>query len=205
MTHVERFNALTHGTGAVLALVGAITLVAAAALAGDPWRLVSVTVYGTTLVALYTASTLYHATRGTTKALLRKLDHASIYLLIAGTYTPFVLGPLRGPWGWSIFGVVWGLALVGIVQDWWQLDKRRIVSLVLYPLMGWLAVVAVVPLVRTLSPAALAWLVAGGLAYTAGIAFYALDRRWPAAHVVWHVFVLAGSACHFVVIARHLR
>ncbi len=205
MTHVERFNALTHGTGAVLALVGAITLVAAAALAGDPWRLVSVAVYGTTLVALYTASTLYHATRGTTKALFRKLDHASIYLLIAGTYTPFVLGPLRGPWGWSIFGVVWGLALVGIVQDWWQLDKRRIVSLVLYPLMGWLAVVAVVPLVRTLSPAALAWLVAGGLAYTAGIAFYALDRRWPAAHVVWHVFVLAGSACHFVVIARHLR
>lgn len=205
MTHVERFNALTHGTGAVLALVGAITLVAAAALAGDPWRLVSVAVYGTTLVALYTASTLYHATRGTTKALFRKLDHASIYLLIAGTYTPFVLGPLRGPWGWSIFGVVWGLALVGIVQDWWQLDKRRIVSLVLYPLMGWLAVVAVVPLVRALSPAALAWLVAGGLAYTAGIAFYALDRRWPAAHVVWHVFVLAGSACHFVVIARHLR
>lgn len=204
MTHVERFNALTHGTGAVLALAGAITLVVAAALAGDPWRLVSMAVYGTTLVTLYTASTLYHATRGAAKALLRKVDHASIYLLIAGTYTPFVLGPLRGPWGWSIFGVVWGLALVGIVQDWWQLDRRRIVSMVLYPLMGWLAVVAVVPLVRALPPAALGWLVAGGLAYTAGIAFYALDRRWPVAHVVWHVFVLAGSACHFVAIARHL-
>jgi hemolysin III len=203
VTWTERLNALTHGTGALLALAGAVVLIVLAALSGDPWRIVSVSVYATTLVALYTASTLYHATRGRAKAVLQKMDHGAIYLLIAGTYTPFVLGPLRGGWGWSLFGVVWGLAVVGIAQDCWRLDRRRILSMVLYPLMGWLAVVAIVPLVRAVPPAALAWLVAGGLAYTLGIVFFALDHRWPGAHVVWHLFVLAGSACHFVAVARY--
>jgi hemolysin III len=202
--HIERFNTLTHGTGALLALAGAIALVVLAALTGDPWRIVSVSVYGATLVALYTASTLYHAARGPAKAVLQKVDHGAIYLLIAGTYTPFVLGPLRGPWGWSLFGVVWGLALIGIVQDCWQVDRRRILSMILYPLMGWLAVVAVVPMMRAMPLPALGWLVAGGLSYTLGIAFFAVDRRWPAAHVVWHMFVLTGSACHYVAIARYL-
>jgi hemolysin III len=203
VTWTERLNALTHGTGALLALAGAVVLIVLAALTGDPWRIVSVSVYALTLVALYTASTLYHATRGRAKAVLQKMDHGAIYLLIAGTYTPFVLGPLRGGWGWSLFGVVWGLAIAGIVQDSLGLDRRRLLSMVLYPLMGWLAVIAIVPLVRLLPPAALGWLVAGGLAYTLGIAFFALDRRWPAAHVVWHLFVLAGSACHFVAVARY--
>lgn len=204
MGSVERLNTLTHGTGALLALAGSAALLVTATPGGDAWRIVSVAVYGTMLVALYTASTLYHGASGRAKVVLRKLDHAAIYLLIAGTYTPFLLGPLRGPWGWSLLGVVWGLAAIGIVQDWWQLDRRRIVSMVLYPLMGWIAVVAVVPLVRALPPAALGWLLAGGLAYTLGIAFYALDRRWPAAHVVWHLFVLAGSVCHFIAIARYV-
>jgi hemolysin III len=179
-------------------------LVVLASLSGDPWRIVSVSVYATSLVGLYTASTLYHATRGRAKAVFQKVDHGAIYLLIAGTYTPFVLGPLRGGWGWSLFGVVWGLAVIGIVQDCWRFDRRRILSMVLYPVMGWLAVVAIVPLVRAVPPAALAWLVAGGLAYTLGIVFFALDRRWPAAHVVWHLFVLAGSACHFVAVVRYV-
>jgi hemolysin III len=204
VSRTERLNALTHGTGALLALAGAIVLVVLASLSGDPWRIVSVSVYATSLVGLYTASTLYHATHGRAKAVFQKVDHGAIYLLIAGTYTPFVLGPLRGGWGWSLFGVVWGLAVIGIVQDCWRFDRRRILSMVLYPVMGWLAVVAIVPLVRAVPPAALAWLVAGGLAYTLGIVFFALDRRWPAAHVVWHLFVLAGSACHFVAVVRYV-
>ena len=204
MTHTERLNALTHGTGALLALAGATVLVVLAAFTGDPWRIVSLSVYGTMLVALYTASALYHAARGRARTVLQKMDHSAIYLLIAGMYTPFLLGPLRGPWGWSLFGVVWGLAVIGIVQDCWQFDRRRILSMILYPVMGWLAVVAVVPLTRALPPPALGWLVAGGLCYTLGIAFYAVDRRWPSAHVVWHLFVLGGSVCHFVAIARYV-
>ena len=171
---------------------------------GIPGRLVSVAVYGLTLVALYISSTVYHSVTGRTKAICQKIDHTAIYLLIAGTYTPFMLGPLRGPWGWTLLAIVWTLALIGIIQDLWQLDRRRIVSLVLYIGMGWLAIVAVGPLMRVLPTPALWWVLAGGLAYTGGVAFYALDKRWPSAHVVWHLFVIAGSTCHFVAIARYV-
>ncbi len=204
MSLVERCNALTHGAGAVVATLAVAGLITTTVLVGDPWKVFSVAVYGTTLVALYASSTLYHSVSGRAKAICRKIDHTAIYLLIAGTYTPFMLGPLRGPWGWTLLAVVWSLAVIGIVQDWWELDRRRIVSLVLYVGMGWLIVVAIGPLVRALPAAALWWIIAGGLSYTLGVAFYAIDHRWPSAHVVWHLFVIAGSACHFVAIARYV-
>jgi hemolysin III len=204
MSHVDWWNALTHLAGAVLAAVGAVVLVWLTAAAGDGWMVGAMAIYGASLVGLYLSSTLYHSTSGARKPLFRKMDHVAIYLLIAGTYTPFLLGPLRGPWGWSLLGVIWTLAVLGIVQDLCRLDRRRILSVVIYLGMGWLAVVALGPLMRALPAAALGGLVAGGLAYTVGVAFYAVDHRWPAAHVIWHGFVLAGSTFHFLVIARYL-
>lgn len=193
----ERFNGYTHLVGAVLALGGAVALVTLAALKGDPWRIVSFAVYGSTLILLYLTSTLYHSVRGRAKAVLRKLDHCTIYLLIAGTYTPFTLVTLRGPWGWSLFGAVWGLAAIGIAQECWLARGARLASLAIYLLMGWLALVALVPLLEALGWTGLAWLAAGGLAYTVGIVFYVFDERVPHFHGVWHLFVLAGSAIHY--------
>lgn len=203
MYHGEKLNAITHLVAAVLALVGAAVLVVLAALGGDPWKVVSVSIYGVTLVLLYTFSALYHSLRGRAKAILRKLDHQSIYLLIAGSYTPFCLVTLRGGWGWPLFGVVWGLAVIGSLQEFWA-DKARILSVVIYVVMGWAAVVALVPLHKALGSAGLAWLVAGGLFYTLGIVFYALDARVTHFHGVWHLFVMAGSAAHYVAIVRYV-
>ena len=197
----ERFNGYTHLAGAILAPVGAVALVAVAALRSDATRIVSFSVYGTTLVLLYLASTLYHSTRGRAKDVLRKLDHCSIYLLIAGTYTPFTLVSLGGAWGWSLFGVTWGLAALGIVQECWLARGARIASLAIYVAMGWLALVAIGPLVDSLGWHGFAWTAAGGLVYTAGIPFYALDERVAHFHGVWHLFVLGGSAAHFGAIA----
>jgi len=149
------------------------------------------------LVALYVASTLYHSVRGRAKSLLQKFDHCSIYLLIAGSYTPFALVSLRGPWGWSLLAAVWTLAVVGIAQEIWFAKGARVLSLVIYLLMGWLAVVAVMPLWEALTPSGFAWLVAGGLFYTVGIIFYVADQRIRHGHGVWHLFVLGGSSCHF--------
>lgn len=196
----ERFNGFTHLSGALLALVGATVLVVLAALKQDPWRIVSFSIYGATLVFLYLVSTLYHLTRGRTKDRLRKLDHAAIYLLIAGTYTPFTLVTLNGPWGWSLFGIVWGLALLGIAQELWIARGARLLSLAIYLLMGWVALVAVAPIVRALSWGGFAWLLAGGAVYTAGIAFYLYDERIRHFHGIWHLFVLAGSALHYAAI-----
>ena len=203
MYYGEKFNAITHLGGAVLALAGAVLLVVFAALQGDARKVVSVSIYGFTLVSLYSLSTLYHSLRGRAKFVLQKLDHQSIYLLIAGSYTPFCLVTLRGAWGWSLFGVVWGLALLGGLQEFWS-NKARILSVVIYVVMGWVVVVALIPLYRALGSAGFAWLVAGGLCYTLGIAFYAIDERVSWAHGVWHLFVLAGSAAHFVAILRYV-
>lgn len=197
----ERFNGYTHLAGTILALAGAAALVAMAAQKADPWRIVTFAVYGATLFLLYLVSTLYHSLRGRAKDVLRKLDHCTIYLLIAGTYTPFTLVVLGGGWGWSLFGIVWGLAVVGIVQELWLARGARVPSLVIYVAMGWLALVAIVPLLEKLSPAAFAWVLGGGLAYTAGIVFYLYDERVRHFHGVWHLFVLAGSAAHYVAIA----
>ena len=164
MYHGERFNGYTHLCGTVLALAGATVLVVLAALKADPWRIVSFAVYGGTLCLLYLASTLYHSTRGRTKRVFRKLDHCAIYLLIAGTYTPFALVTLNGPWGWTLFATVWGLAVLGVVQEIWLARGARLTSLTIYLLMGWLALVAIVPLLEALPRNGLAWLAAGGLA-----------------------------------------
>lgn len=194
-------NVLTHGVGLVAALAGAAALVMLAALRGGAREVVGVSVFATTLVALYAASTLYHAVRSPSlKRRLRVLDHAAIYLLIAGTYTPFTILGLGGGWGWSLFGVTWGLAVVGVGFKGVATGRFPLLSTGIYVAMGWLALVAVVPLVRSLDPATLAWLVAGGVAYTAGVPFY-LARRLRHAHAVWHLFVVAGSVCHGVAVA----
>ncbi len=199
----ELANALTHGAGALAAVVGAAVLVALAWASGDGWKIVSSAVFGATLVLLYTASTVYHAVREPrVKARLRVLDHCAIYLLIAGTYTPFTLVGLRGGWGWSLFGVVWGLAVAGVVFKLFFIERFHRLSTALYVGMGWMIVVAAVPMVQRLTPATLGWLAVGGLAYTAGTFFY--HGRRPYAHAVWHLFVIAGSVCHFAAVATQL-
>jgi hemolysin III len=200
----ERFNALTHLVAAALVLPGAVVLVVLSALGGDPWKVVSVSVYGVALVLLFVFSTLYHSLRGRAKDVLRKFDHQSIYLLIAGSYTPFCLVTLRGAWGWSLFGVVWGLAALGSLQELRPRSDARILSLVIYVVMGWLVLVALVPLMHALGSAGFAWVAAGGAFYTVGIVFYALDTRVTHAHGVWHLFVIAGSGAHYLAILRYV-
>jgi len=204
MYYGEKFNALTHIVGAVLALCGTVALVALAAVGGDPWKIASVSIYGVTLVLLYSVSAFYHSVRGRAKDILRELDHHWIYLLIAGSYTPFCLVSLRGPWGWTLLGVVWGLAVLGSWQELRPRSGARILSIVIYVGMGWVALVALIPLLKVLGPSGFAWLLGGGLFYTIGIVFYALDSRLAHAHGIWHLFVIAGSAAHYVAILRYV-
>ena len=204
MYYGEKFNAWTHLAGTLLAIPCVVVLIVLAALEGDPWKVVSVSIYGTTLILLYSFSTLYHSLRGRAKIILRKLDHHSIYLLIAGSYTPFCLVTLRGPWGWSLFGVVWGLTVFGNLQELRHQAGARTLSLLIYSLMGWLVLVAVVPMLHALGLAGFAWIAAGGLFYTIGIVFYVLDTRLPHSHGIWHLFVIAGSAAHYVAILRYV-
>ena len=199
----ERINSISHLIGASLALVGLVVLVVHAGQKGDPWRIVSFSVYGATLLVLYSFSALYHGVRGALKKVFQKFDHSAIYLLIAGSYTPFALVTLRGAWGWSIFGVIWGLAIFGIIQD-ALAPGRRILSVVIYLLMGWLALVVIHPLARSLPGTALAGLVAGGVLYTTGVLFYALDKKISFGHEIFHLFVLAGSACHYFTILLYV-
>ncbi|MGO1080085.1 PAQR family membrane homeostasis protein TrhA [Inquilinus sp. CA228] len=201
-THTETLaeeiaNAVTHGIGAALAVAGLVVLLVLAGLHGGALEIVSLAIYGATLVLTYVASTLLHAARSPRfKHACNLLDHASIYLLIAGTYTPFLLLGLRGAWGWALFAVIWALAVAGVVLRLaWRRYSRR-VAVPLYLGMGWLILVAIGPVWSSLGGAAVGWILAGGLAYTAGIAFYVWDRL-PFNHMVWHLFVLAGSALHF--------
>lgn len=200
MYHGERLNSFTHLLGAVIALAGLVVLVVFASLKGDVWRIVSFSIYGTSLFLLYLFSTLYHSTKGPLKALFQKLDHISIYLLIAGSYTPFVLVSLKGAWGWSLFGVIWVLAVIGILLDSFSSNERRIVQLVIYLLMGWIALIAIKPLIESLSMAGFLSLLGGGLFYSVGIAFYILDLKKYHFHGIWHLFVLAGSVTHYFTI-----
>ena len=189
--------AVTHGLG-VLGSVGAgAVLLTLAAQTRDVWAVTGAAVFVGSLVLLYTASTLYHAIPfERAKRRLKTFDHCAIFALIAGTYTPFLLGGMRGPWGWSLFGVIWALAVAGIVFKLFFTGRFKLASTLVYVAMGWLAVVAIGPMREALGDVTLGWLVAGGLAYTAGTAFYLSRRRF--AHTVWHGFVLAGSTCHLV-------
>lgn len=204
MYHGEKLNAWTHLVGAMLALAGTAVLIALAALGGDPWKIVSVSIYGATLILLYSASTLYHSMQGRAKEVLQKLDHHGIYLLIAGTYTPFCLVSLRGSWGWWLFGVIWSLATVGVLQELRKNDGTRALSMLIYIVMGWAAVAALVPLRAALGTAGFAWLAAGGVVYTLGIVFYVLDARLRHAHGIWHLFVIGGSALHYFTVLRYV-
>ncbi len=196
----EIAHAVTHGVGALLAVVGLTLLVVYAAWWGDGWRLGAAIVFGVSMVLLYTFSTLYHSFPWPkVKHVFKVLDHAAIYLLIAGTYTPFTLVTLRGSGGWWLFGTVWALALAGVSLEAFWVYRPKWVSTLVYLAMGWLVIVAVRPLASTLSPAGLRLLVAGGLAYTLGAAFYVL-KRVPYTHFVWHLFVLGGSMCHFLAV-----
>lgn len=200
MYYGERFNAWTHLFGALFALTGAIWLVILATASGDGWKVFSMSVYGVTLVLLYSISTVYHSVRGGIKRVLRKLDHLSIYLLIAGSYTPFCLISLRGPWGWWLFGIVWSLAAIGMLQEIKPRSEARVLSLVIYAVMGWIALLAIKPLLANLGLPGFLWLAAGGIAYTVGIVFFAFDEKFRHWHGIWHLFVIAGSLAHFIAI-----
>lgn len=196
----ERFNSISHVVGTVLAIAGAVMLINMASMQGDPWKIVSFSIYGTTLILLYSASSLYHSTRGRAKDIFRKLDHSAIYLLIAGTYTPFALVSLGGGWGWSLFGVIWGLAVFGIVQELSLKSEKRLLSLYLYLGMGWVAVIGIVPLIKALTMPGFLWVLAGGAVYTLGTVFYFYDSKFKHWHGIWHLFVLGGSIVHYFTI-----
>ncbi|HWS27606.1 MAG TPA: hemolysin III family protein [Xanthomonadales bacterium] len=196
----ELLNALTHGAGALVALAGAAVLITLASIYADRWAVIGASVYGASLLLLYVASTLYHAVSHVKiKARLKIFDHCMIYVLIAGTYTPFTLTSLRGPWGWTLFGLIWGLALAGIIFKLYYTGRFQWLSTGIYLAMGWLVVIAIEPLMKALPQGAFAWLMAGGIAYTLGTVFY-MSRRLPYAHAIWHGFVLAGSVCHFAAV-----
>ena len=204
MYHGEKLNAWTHLVGALLATAGSIWLLVMASLDGSPQKIVSVAIYGVMLVLLYSVSTVYHSVRGRSKVIMQKFDHLSIYLLIAGSYTPFCLVTLHGPWGWSLFGIVWGMAVIGMLQEIKPRSEARILSIVIYAVMGWIVLVAVKPLLAALGTAGFVWLATGGVMYTVGIIFFALDHRLRHAHGIWHLFVIAGSVLHFVAIAHYV-
>ncbi len=199
----EIANSVTHGVGVLLSVAGLVVLVTLAALHGTAWHIVACSVYGATLVLLYLASTLYHAIQAPrAKRVFRVFDHAAIYLLIAGTYTPFVLITLRGKLGWTLFGVVWGLAVAGLVFKSMRLEGYEIASTVVYALMGWIGLVGIRSLYASLQLQGVLWILGGGLLYTLGIVFFAMNRRY--CHAIWHVFVLAGSVCHFYAVLRYI-
>lgn len=196
----EIASAITHGLGVLLAIAGGTSLIVLSVNHAGAREVISAAVFTVTLVVMYVASTLYHAiSQPRTKQRLKVFDHCAIFLLIAGTYTPFTIAILKGTLGWSLFGVIWGLAAVGIVLKWFFTGRMRLLSTLFYVLMGWLAIVAVVPISRVLEATAFYWLIGGGVVYTVGTLFYH-NQRIPYAHAIWHLFVLGGSVCHFMAI-----
>ena len=193
----EVANSLSHGIGLVLAIIATPILIIAASRYGTVWNIVGVAVFAASMITLYFSSTLYHALRHEkAKRFFRLLDHGAIFLLIAGTYTPFTLGVMRGPWGWTLFGLIWGLAIVGLAMKAILGTRHGWLSVVLYLTMGWLVVIAAPEVIQRVPLSGLAWIIAGGIAYTSGVAFYAAHRvRY--AHFAWHLFVIAGTVCHF--------
>ena len=199
----ERFNAISHLLGTVASVGALLWMLTVAIGSSDPYRIVGASVFGGTLILLYLISTLYHSVQGRAKRVLQKFDHCAIYLLIAGSYTPYTLVTLQGPWGWSLLGVVWGLAIVGIVQEltYGRKSPSRWLSLLIYLVMGWVAVVAASPLSENLDAAGLAWLVAGGVTYSVGVYWFINDEKIRHGHGIWHLFVLGGSLCMVVSVA----
>lgn len=199
MYHGERFNSWSHLLGALFAVAATVLLLIRAVYHGDAYHVVAAAVYGASMIALYSASTLYHSVRSPrAKRVLKKIDHCSIYLLIAGSYTPYTLVTVRGAWGWSIFGVCWGLALLGIIQEFIFGKGNRVLSLVLYLAMGWLVLIAIKPTIDALPTPGLIWLAIGGVLYTAGVYWYVNDEKIAHGHGIWHLFVLAGSIAQFI-------
>jgi hemolysin III len=193
----ELANSITHGVGLALSVIGLIVLIVLSVTRGTAWHILGCTIYGVTLVLLYSASTLYHSFRTPRlKRILKILDHTAIYLLIAGTYTPFTIVNLRGFWGWTLFSLVWGLSVFGIVWKFFYAERFQIISTLIYLAMGWLVLIAIKPVTTALPLSGILWLVAGGIFYTVGVLFFAL-KRLPYNHAIWHVFVLAGSTCHY--------
>jgi hemolysin III len=196
----DTLNSITHGAGVLFSIIGLILLIAFSSRYGQINHIISCTIFGTALVLLYTASTLYHSSRKpTVKHFFKIVDHSCIYVLIAGTYTPFMLVVIRGSLGWAIFAIVWSLTILGIVFKVFFVNRFRIISTIAYLAMGWLIIFAIKPLFQTLPGEGIAWLVAGGLAYTMGIVFY-IWKKLPFNHAIWHLFVLAGSICHFMAV-----
>lgn len=194
----EIANGISHGVGLIAALAATPSLLSQAMRSGETGFIVGATLFATTMVLLYFASSLYHVLLpGNAKLTFKKVEHSAIFLLIAGTYTPFLLGVLRGPWGWTLLVLVWSLAIVGVVLKLCNRMTSPIVSTGFYLLMGWLVIVAVKPLVALVPVSGLLWLVAGGLAYTVGVIFFAMDLRLRFGHFIWHLFVMAGTACHY--------
>jgi hemolysin III len=201
----ERFNSITHIAGSVLAIVGTAAAVGSAVSRGrDGQTIAAIAIYGAMMIVLYLSSTLYHSLRGRAKSVFHVFDHCAIYLLIAGTYTPITLITLRGRWGWWLFGIVWTLAIAGVLKDTLLRGRYRPISVVLYVLMGWLVVVAIQPLRLAMPSRGIVWLAAGGLAYTLGIVFFALSKHVVHAHGIWHLCVIGGSACHYVAVTRYV-
>ena len=193
----EVANAITHGIGVGLAIAALVILVVFAARISDTWKVVSFSIYGATMIILFLSSTLYHSfPQPYLKRFFRILDHSSIFLLIAGTYTPVTIGSMRGGWGGALFGVIWGLTIVGIILKIFAMSKLKWLSIVVYLMMGWIILIAIKPLIAVVTTKFLIWILAGGLAYSLGIIFY-VARKLPFHHAVWHLFVLAGSICHF--------
>jgi hemolysin III len=200
MLKEERFNTISHLVGTVASLAGMVVLIVFASLQGDPWKIVSFSIYGMTLFFLYVVSTMNHGSQGRWKALFQQMDYHAIYLLIAGTYTPFTLVSLNGPWGWSLFGTVWLLALLGMIQEYAFRKRRKAFSLIIYILMGWVIIIAISPLLDSIGVAGFWWLLGGGLMYTFGIIFYVFDSKFSYFHEIWHLFVLLGSISHYFTI-----
>jgi len=196
----EKLNIATHAFGLLLSIAALTLMVVFTSINGNAWQIVSSAIYGSSLVVLYLASTLFHsAKRQQLRNRLNIFDHASIFVLIAGTYTPFLLVTLNGPWGWSLFGVVWGLAIGGVILKLFFTGKKQVLSTIGYILLGWVIIIAIKPLINNLEPAGLWWLIGGGIAYTGGAVFY-LFKKIPFNHAIFHVFVLAGSICHFIAV-----
>jgi len=200
----EVASSVTHGLGVALSITALIILTTLAARSGDIWRVVSFSTYGSTLIMMYLSSVLYHTFQCPgVKRIFRYFDHSAIYLLIAGTYTPFTLVNLRGTWGWTLFGLIWGLAAFGMLMTVLGVGRSRVLASLVYIGMGWLIVIAIKPLLEAIPPGGVAWLVAGGLFYTLGVVFY-VWKRLPFNHAIWHLFVLGGSVCHFFAILLYV-